>query len=69
MEVKPIYKPVEIDYDATLAKLENVDDYTVIPRSDNDISPIRSAVCKRFPDNTFQVNKTLNGARITRIKA
>lgn len=65
MEVKPFYKPVEIDYDRTLIALSAVDDYCIIPRSDNDISSIRVQVNKRFP-GCFSVNKTINGARITR---
>lgn len=57
-----------IDYEKTLGTL-GAGDYVKVPTSANDISAIRTAVykaAKKFPDASFTVNKTINGARITR---
>ena len=65
-----IYKEREIDYEKTLAALEE-EGYVLIPTSDRDITNIRNSVskaAKKFIDGrTFTVNKTINGASITRI--
>lgn len=62
------YKEREIDYDKTLDGMA-VGECIVIPMSANDISPLRTRVCKfsqKSPGRTFEVHKTLNGASITR---
>ena len=67
--MKIYYKAREIDYDKTLGSLEVGQD-VVIPSSSLDISNIRSQVSKVIKrletPMTFQVNKTINGAKITR---
>lgn len=58
-----------IDYAATLAQLEGVGQYVIVPTSDSDISAIRTAVSKAargMEGATFSVHKTINGARIER---
>ena len=60
-----------VDYPATLASLDAVGVYVVIPTSDTDISAIRTAVAKysKQPEaagKTYSVHKTKNGARIQR---
>jgi len=57
-----------VDYEKTLGSL-GVGDYVKVPTSAQDISAIRTAVhkaAKKIPDASFVVNKTVNGARITR---
>ena len=58
-----------IDYAATLAQLEEVGQYVIVPTSDSDISAIRTAVTKAargIEGAQFSVHKTVNGARIQR---
>ena len=66
--MEPIYKEREIDLRATFEAME-VGDFIYQPFSSNDISPIRTAVCriaKDFVPKVFEVHKTLNGYRIDR---
>ena len=67
-----IYKEREIDYEKTLAALDE-EGYVLIPTADRDITNIRNSVskaAKKFIDGrTFTVNKTINGASITMIPA
>ena len=63
------YKEREIDYEKTLASLEK-DESVIIPTSSRDITNIRAQVskiaAKKLPLMTFTVNKSINGAVITR---
>ncbi len=57
-----------VDYEKTLGGL-GVEDYVIVPTSSQDISAIRTAVCKaakKLNGASFVVNKTVNGARIQR---
>lgn len=67
--IEIIYKEKVIDYEKTLAQLL-VGQAIVIPTVDKDLSNIRSQVTKakvKLPFGaTFAVNKSLNGAVITR---
>ena len=64
-----IYKEREIDYEKTLASLD-IDGYVIIPTADRELTNIRNSVskaAKKFMDGrAFRVNKTINGASITR---
>ena len=65
---KPIQYKDGVDYEKTLGGL-GVEDYVIVPTSTQDISAIRSAVCKaakKLNGACFVVNKTVNGARILR---
>jgi hypothetical protein len=65
---KPIQYKDGVDYEKTLGALA-VGDYVIVPSSSQDISAIRTAVCKaakKISDANFVVNKTVNGARIQR---
>lgn len=65
---KPIQYKDGVDYEKTLGGL-GVEDYVIVPTSTQDISAIRSAVCKaakKLNGASFVVNKTINGARIQR---
>lgn len=65
---KPVYKAQQVDFKATMEALP-AGDYVVIPSSSNDISSIRSIVCRAAKDmapRTFEVHKTINGLRIDR---
>lgn len=57
------------DYEKTMASMR-VGDIWVIPMSDNSIENVRSQVSKvtkKLPDGmAFTVNKTINGASVTR---
>lgn len=60
----------KFDYEKTMETMK-VGDIWVIPTSDNDIQNIRSQVSKvskKLEGMTFSVNKTINGASVTRIQ-
>lgn len=60
----------KFDYEKTMETMR-VGDIWVIPTSDNDIQNIRSQVSKvskKLEGMTFSVNKTINGASVTRIQ-
>ena len=62
------YKEREIDYEKTLDALKENEQVT-IPTSDRDISNIRNYVtkaAKRLDGKRFTVNKSVNGAIVTR---
>ena len=65
------YKEREIDYEKTLGTLQ-VDESVVIPTLNRDIANIRAQVvkmvAKKLTSMTFTVNKSINGAVITRTK-
>ena len=59
-----------IDYEKTLGHLEP-GDAVLIPYSENNIENIRAQVVKmktKLPGMSFRVNKTINGASITRVE-
>ena len=65
---KPLKYKDGVDYEKTLGGLET-GDYVIVPSSSQDISAIRTAVCKaakKIQGASFVVNKTINGARIRR---
>lgn len=65
---KPLMYKDGVDYEKTLGGL-GVEDYVIVPTSSQDISAIRTAVCKaakKLNGASFVVNKTVNGARIQR---
>ena len=65
---KPLKFKDGVDYEKTLGALET-GDYVIVPSSSQDISAIRTAVCKaakKIEGASFVVNKTVNGARIQR---
>lgn len=60
----------KFDYEKTMETMK-VGEIWVIPTSDNDIQNIRSQVSKvskKLEGKAFSVNKTINGASITRIQ-
>ena len=62
------YKAKAIDYEKTLGQLKK-EQYVIIPTSEWDITNIRNSVSKvsrRLNGMSFVVNKTINGAMITR---
>ena len=65
------YKEREIDYEKTLGSLQ-VNENVVIPTSNRDIANIRAQVvkivAKKLTSMVFTVNKSINGAVITRTK-
>lgn len=65
------YKEREIDYEKTLGSLQ-VDESVIIPTSNRDIANIRAQVvkmvAKKLTSMAFTVNKSINGAVITRTK-
>lgn len=65
---KPLKYKDGVDYEKTLGGLET-GDYVIVPSSSQDISAIRTAVCKaakKIQGASFVVNKTINGARVRR---
>ena len=67
--MKIYYKAREIDYIKTLGGLEE-DQSVLIHTSNMDITNIRNQVSKVSKNlgMAFTVNKTLNGAKVTRVK-
>lgn len=60
----------KFDYEKTMETMK-VGEIWVIPTSDNDIQNIRSQVSKvskKLEGKAFSVNKTINGASVTRIQ-
>ena len=60
----------KFDYEKTMETMR-VGEIWVIPTSDNDIQNIRSQVSKvskKLEGKAFSVNKTINGASVTRIQ-
>lgn len=70
--MKIIYKKRQIDYERTLDQLglKTDDNHVVISAYDNDMANIRMAVMRAAKslggERTFTVNKSINGAVITR---
>lgn len=71
--MKIIYKKRQIDFERTLGQLglKSEDNHIVVPASyENDIANIRVAVMRAAQSlgegRTFTVNKSINGAVITR---
>lgn len=66
-----VYTKTLIDYVETLGQLD-IDDSVFIPTSDNiGIENIRAQVAKmrtKLPGMVFRVNKTINGATVTRVR-
>lgn len=71
--MKVYYKPRDVDYEKTMAQLETEDgkNEITIPIAGLDLANIRAQVARyaqnKFPGRTFTVNKTPEGAKITRI--
>ncbi|MBO7071083.1 MAG: hypothetical protein J6W09_07310 [Bacteroidales bacterium] len=70
--MKIIYKKRQIDYERTLDQLglKAEDNHVVVSAYDNDMANIRMAVMRAAKnlggERTFTVNKSINGAVITR---
>ena len=70
--MKIIYKKRQIDYERTLDQLglKSEDNHVVVSAYDNDMANIRMAVMRAAKnlggEKTFTVNKSINGAVITR---
>lgn len=70
--MKIIYKKRQIDYEKTLDQLGLMaeDNHVVVSAYDNDMANIRMAVMRAAKnlggEKTFTVNKSINGAVITR---
>ena len=70
--MKIIYKKRQIDFEKTLDQLglKSEDNHVVVSAYDNDMANIRMAVMRAAKnlggEKTFTVNKSINGAVITR---